>query len=197
MEWINQIETENETGMISYLDFVYEEKKPEDDISQIGLELKNKPYELVEEYEDEYTLDKRYFSFAMEAGFKNHNESEELKTLKTFEINEKDETTIKARKLLQKILLASNLIAIGCRRGQANFVIVSSKIANILDFYEIPVSLKIIVREDIQDDNILVVRKQHEIMEPGLLLIRSKDKFKIITLGEFYHKNYVLLRIKN
>ncbi len=183
-DFVNIKEIEGEVFELMYVDM-----KNEDDGSfgpqtvtsktQLSNKLKDEKEiisEIIEKVNDLSTQDK-------------DEELLEKFSLKNIIIDEKDEGSYN-RRVIAKILNASNYIASEGRIGAGNNLIISEKNYKKYSIKKIIPQLynMNIILEDV--DDIYIFRK-NSVDQPGLIMIKNKEKYELVDIG-FYPQKYFL-----
>lgn len=184
--YIHSVECPELSGRLSYISFsesVISESL--DDTPSIGLSINNIEFTMNEDID--YEKIKNYF-IEISDNISKKNIDKDLIEKTTCEIGE--DNFINKRKLVAKIYMASNIIAMKCRYGAGNSIIISEKLLNIIGEETIS-NFNILISENIGND-IIVYRKDND---SGVTLLYNKEYNKYSIL-EFNNPEKFYWRIK-
>lgn len=129
-------------------------------------------------------IKKDFLETAKKLAIKNYNS--DLSLMRKFDITDDSNS----RKIIAKILNASNYIACNGRTGPGNFIITSE--SNYRNY-----DLKLLKNMELYLADIpdIVVGRKNSIDQPGMVLIYNNDKYIIESIG--YHPEYQFMIVKN
>ena len=138
---------------------------------------------------DELEIRKDFLQTAKELAKKNFNNMYS-QSKKTFTFNDEATQPFFERKMLSKVISASNFIAYQGRIGAGNCIIVSEKNYNLFDlkslsnykFYFAPI-------------NDIIVYRNGDKNETGLKLVFCEDRYALVPVGLNPERNFCLIKI--
>lgn len=168
----------------------------------ISPRLDNKNIELTSDYLNDNDIRLKFIEKANEISEKTFNELDDENS-RTLGLGTQDSLSLSNNeinnnngldKLRQKIIKASNILALKGRLGPAQYILISEDL-----YYKIENILSIPLKPIFHDSNDIILFRKNKISEPGLIYLKNNNtnKYSLVLVGEKANKQFIKIKIRD